>query len=126
LSLPSDAGQERRRSPRWLSTTRAWCEGQGVTLYGRVGNVSTSGLFLLSAAPMPGGTRVRVTIPVAEAGRDLVADAEVVWSRDAAQAEEIDGAADRGASGLAVRFLQLAPDDERLLSALLAESGRPA
>ncbi len=101
---------------------RAWCEGQGLTIYGRVGNLSTTGLFLLSAAPLPPGTRVKIRIPIPERP-ELVADAEVVWSRDPALADELDGAADRGASGTAVRFLSLSDADKELLTSLLANEG---
>ena len=124
MSAPGgDLGQERRRSERLRLRARAWCEAQGLTLYGRVGNLSASGIFLLSSAPLAPGTRVKVAIPVPEQ-RELVADAEVVWSRDATAAEELEGAADRGASGLAARFLGLSDDDALLISTLLAHSGR--
>jgi hypothetical protein len=118
-----DPGQDRRRSERLRLRARAWCAAQGLTVYGRVGNLSASGIFLLSAAPLAPGTRVQVAIPIPEE-RELVADAEVVWSRDAAPADDVDGAADRGASGLAARFLSLSDDDARLISTLLAHSGR--
>jgi hypothetical protein len=124
VSAPGDTGQERRRSERLRLRARAWCEAAGLTLYGRVGNLSATGVFLLSSAPLPPGTRVKVAIPVPPDGKDLVAEAEVVWARDAAEAEESAGAADRGASGLALRFLPLAPEAQRLLAALLAQGGR--
>jgi hypothetical protein len=119
---------ERRRSERLRLRARAWCEATGLTLYGRVGNVSETGLFLLSAAPLTPGTRVRVSIPapVRSAESELHADAEVVWSREPAVAELIEGAADRGASGLALRFLELSGEGRALLAQILAQGGRPA
>jgi hypothetical protein len=122
-----DPGQERRRAERLRHHARAWCEAQGITLYGRIGNVSQSGLFLLSSAPLQPGTRVKVAIPVdtAAPARDFVADAEVVWARGSGDAEEAAPATERGASGLALRFLEITAEALELLRALL-QGGRPA
>ena len=118
----SGQAEERRRSERLRLRARAWCEAKNLTLYGRVGNVSATGLFLLSAAPLSPGDKVTVAIAVDQ--RELVADAEVVWARDAALAEQLDSAADRGASGLALRFLQLSAECREILNVLLAQGQR--
>ena len=122
-----DPVQERRRAERLRLRARAWCEAEGLTLYGRVGNVSATGVFLLSSAPLPPGTKVKVAIPLdAEtSSRDFVADAEVDWSRTAVEAEAEAGAGDRGASGLALRFLGVTDEALELLTAIL-QAGRPA
>ncbi len=118
------AVHERRHSARHKLRARAWCEAQGLTLYGRVGNVSATGMFLLTAAPLEPGTRVQVQLPLSDDEQTLVAEAEVVWSRDAARAEQLDSAADRGASGLAVRFVDLSPAAQDALRALLSDEAR--
>ena len=118
----SGQAEERRRSERLRLRARAWCEAKNHTLYGRVGNVSATGLVLLSAAPLSPGDKVTVAIAVDQ--RELVADAEVVWARDAALAEQLDSAADRGASGLALRFLQLSAECREILNVLLAQGQR--
>ena len=127
MSAAGDPVQERRRAERLRLRARAWCEAEGLTLYGRVGNVSSSGVFLLSSAPLAAGTKVKIAIPVdAEtSSRDFVADAEVVWSRSAAEEEGGSGAADRGATGLALRFLDVQPEALQLLQTIL-QAGRPA
>jgi hypothetical protein len=122
----AEPGNERRRAERLRLRARAWCEGQGVTLFGRVGNVSQSGVFLLSSAPLRPGTRVKVAIPLngKASPADFRAEAEVVWARGA-EVDEESAPADRGASGLALRFLAVDGDGQERLAALL-ETGRPA
>jgi len=122
-----EVATERRRSERLRLRARAWCEAGGLTLYGRIGNLSASGLFLLGAAPLAPGTGVRVSIPLPDGDRELEVEAEVVWSRDPAEAERADEpATDRGASGLALRFVALSPAAQELLRTLLSQAGRVA
>ena len=90
-----------------------------------MGNVSASGLFLLSAAPLAPGTRVKVNLRSHEAAHELIAEAEVVWARDPLAADDA-AQAERGASGLALRFLELSGEGQGVLNALLAQGRRPA
>ncbi|MFL5321216.1 MAG: TIGR02266 family protein [Myxococcaceae bacterium] len=97
--------QELRQHPRVDARIRCWCEGENVTFYARVGNLSEGGLFLRTSTPLDRGTRARVRL-----GSDAVeveTFATVVWSRN-------DG--DHGPPGMGLRFD--APLDEPTLKLL--------
>ncbi|MFW6050329.1 MAG: PilZ domain-containing protein [Myxococcota bacterium] len=76
LTLMSD---ENRRHPRVPIRQRVWCEGEDVTLYVRTLNASERGMFIRTANPAEAGRRLRVSFD--GDGNEVVADVQVVWSR---------------------------------------------
>lgn len=95
--------QEARRHPRVESKIRCWCEGENVTFYARVGNLSEGGLFLRTSTPLDRGTRARVRLGGESV--EVEASATVMWSRN-------DG--DGYPPGMGLRFDD--PLDERTLN----------
>ena len=69
---------ENRKSVRVPSRLRCWCEGENVTVYARIGNLSEGGLFLRTSTPLARGSLALVRF-----GGELSfeASARVVWSR---------------------------------------------
>jgi len=73
---------ENRKSGRVPSRMRCWFEGENVTLYSRVGNLSEGGLFLRTSTPLQEGTRATVRLGAGEeAGQPFQTLAKVVWTR---------------------------------------------
>ncbi len=72
-----------RRHPRLPARLRCWCEGEEVTLYAQMANISEGGLFVKTHVPLPLGSRVRIRLGGAE--EDLEVSAEVVWRRAAGE-----------------------------------------
>lgn len=81
--------KEQRRHTRVASRQRCWCEGDDITIYAQIGNLSEGGLFLRTSAPLPPGARVRVRLGAGE----VELPARVAWRRDpcAEQAREEPG-----------------------------------
>ncbi|WP_240486588.1 TIGR02266 family protein [Hyalangium minutum] len=76
------ASMDNRKSGRVTSRMRCWCEGDNVTLYSRVGNLSEGGLFLRTSTPMREGTRTAVRLGAGEeSGQAFQTMAKVVWTR---------------------------------------------
>ena len=46
---------ENRKYPRVSSRLRCWCEGENVTVYARVGNLSEGGMFVCTSTPLETG-----------------------------------------------------------------------
>jgi uncharacterized protein (TIGR02266 family) len=69
---------EHRKYHRVACRLRCWCEGDNITVYARIGNLSEGGLFLRTSTPMERGARAIVRF-----GGDtpVEATARVVWSR---------------------------------------------
>ncbi len=66
-----------RKYERVPSKLRCWCEGENVTVYARIGNMSEGGLFLRTSTPLARGAKARLRF-----GSDgFEATARVVWSR---------------------------------------------
>lgn len=93
---------ESRKSNRVPSRLRCWCEGDNITVYARIGNLSEGGLFLRTSTPLERGAkamlRFGLQVPVE-------AWAKVVWSRVEGQGgppgmglqfETVDDSARRG------------------------------
>jgi len=77
---------ENRRNARVPSRMRCWCEGDNVTLYSRVGNLSEGGLFLRTSTPLQEGARATVRLGAGEAtGPELHTSVKVVWTRPGGQ-----------------------------------------
>jgi uncharacterized protein (TIGR02266 family) len=92
---------ESRKFSRVPSRLRCWCEGDNITVYARIGNLSEGGLFLRTSTPLERGAKAMLRfgqVPVE-------AWAKVVWSRVEGQGgppgmglqfETVDEAARRG------------------------------
>jgi uncharacterized protein (TIGR02266 family) len=79
---------------------RCWCEGENVTFYARVGDLSEGGLSIWTSTPLDPGSRARLRLGN---GHTIEAPAVVVWART-------DGG--EGPPGMGLRFEQV---DDRLL-----------
>jgi uncharacterized protein (TIGR02266 family) len=62
------------------SRQRCWCEGDNITIYAQIGNLSEGGLFLRTSAPLPPGARVRVRL--AAGTSEVEVPASVAWRWD--------------------------------------------
>jgi uncharacterized protein (TIGR02266 family) len=68
---------DNRKFNRVPSRLRCWCEGENITVYARIGNLSEGGLFLRTSTPLERGSKA-----VLRFGEALVeAHARVVWAR---------------------------------------------
>jgi uncharacterized protein (TIGR02266 family) len=72
--------KENRKFTRVAARMRCWCEGQNVTFYARIGNLSEGGLFLRTSTPLEEGTRTVVRFAGCDEG-EFSAEATVVWAR---------------------------------------------
>lgn len=71
-----------RKHPRVDSRLRCWCEGDNVTFYARMSNLSEGGLFLRTSTPLAEGSEAVVRIEVREPSEvQAKARARVVWTR---------------------------------------------
>jgi len=98
---------DNRRFPRTPSKLRCWCEGDNVTFFARVGNLSEGGLFLRTSTPLGAGAVTRLRLRHGEAP-EVEATATVVWSR--AEGQE---------SGMGLRFESLEEPARRHLRRLI-------
>lgn len=91
---------ENRRYTRVSSRLRCWCEGENITVYARIGNLSEGGLFLRTSTPLSEGSRALLRF-----GNDnaVEAQARVVWARLEGQG---------GPPGMGLEFVGV--DDARL------------
>jgi uncharacterized protein (TIGR02266 family) len=96
---------------------RCWCEGENVTLYSRVDNLSEGGLFLRTSTPLREGTRTTVRLGAGEEeGREIQTMAKVVWTRQNGKPWP---------PGMGLQFESLdATSLERLREIISYESGR--
>lgn len=94
---------ENRRFVRVTSRLRCWCEGENVTVYARIGNLSEGGLFLRTSTPLAAGAVATIRI-----GTESVFEthARVVWAR---------GDGEDGPPGMGLEFQGV---DERRREAL--------
>jgi uncharacterized protein (TIGR02266 family) len=69
---------ESRKFNRVPSRLRCWCEGDNITVYARIGNLSEGGLFLRTSTPLERGAKA-----VLRFGQQAVVEAwaRVVWAR---------------------------------------------
>ena len=70
-----------RKFARVEARIRCWCEGQNVTFYARMGNLSEGGLFLRTSTPLKAGSETLVRFETRDAA-EVSARAKVVWTRD--------------------------------------------
>ncbi len=91
-----------RKNDRIHSRLRCWCEGENITVYARIGNLSEGGLFLRTSTPLAEGSLAILRFGLGEP-QEVESPAVVVWSRE----DE-----DFGPPGMGLRFSDL--DDVRL------------
>ena len=108
---------QERRHPRAASRQRCWCEGDDITIYAQVGNISEGGLFLRTSAPLPPGARVRLRLSLGPG--EVEVPARVAWRRDPRlqAAEEDPGMGLRFEPTAAAELEVLRSHVERLLRA---------
>jgi uncharacterized protein (TIGR02266 family) len=112
----------KRRHRRIPSRLRCWCEGDNVTFYARVGDLSEGGLFLRTSTPLARGSRTLVRLH-GEDRHELQAEATVVWARS----EEPGGlhaVGSGGPPGMGLQFAELAPPALEHLRRILAQEQR--
>jgi uncharacterized protein (TIGR02266 family) len=93
-------GEDNRKFGRVPSRLRCWCEGENVTVYARIGNLSEGGLFLRTSTPLERGSRTVVRF----GETNIEATAQVVWARSNEGSE--------GPPGMGLMFVDI--DDGRL------------
>jgi uncharacterized protein (TIGR02266 family) len=69
-----------RRYDRIDTRLRCWCEGEGVTFYARMINLSEGGLFVRTRTPLDVGAQATVRFE-ARPGTEISARARVMWTR---------------------------------------------
>jgi hypothetical protein len=105
----------RRRYPRVQLLAEAFFESPERILVARVRDLNLRGAFLSSAAPDRPGNLGAVRLVLPDSPSMLRVEAQVLWASE-------DG--ERGARGMALRFLELqAWQCKRLAAALLAAGG---
>lgn len=111
-----------RRHKRIPSRLRCWCEGDNVTFYARVGDLSEGGLFLRTSTPLARGSKTLVRLHGVDR-LELRAEATVVWARS----EEAPGAHARepaGPPGMGLQFSELGPTALEQLRCILTQEQR--
>jgi uncharacterized protein (TIGR02266 family) len=93
---------DNRKFERVPSRLRCWCEGENITVYARIGNLSEGGVFLRTSTPLENGSRAMLRFGTL----GLDAEARVVWNR-------VEGVA--GPPGMGLVFENI---DERARQAL--------
>lgn len=94
---------------------RCWFEGDNITFYARVANLSEGGLFLRTSTPLPQGTRALLRMQVEDSG-ELTAPVTVVWRREHPEAG--------GPAGMGLRFDSLEPEDRERLRRIISREAR--
>lgn len=104
---------ENRKFQRVDSRMRCWCEGENVTVYARIGNLSEGGLFLRTSTPLTLGSRA--VLRFGEPG--VEAAATVVWARSS----ETSG----GPAGMGLQFVEVDEPRREQIRRLLERELRP-
>lgn len=100
--------RDNRKHQRVAARLRCWCEGENVTFYARVGNLSEGGLFLRTSTPLETGAVTRLKLHAGD--EDVEATATVVWARNEGRE-----------SGMGLRFELLDEPARRTLRALIEQ-----
>ncbi|MBF5040840.1 TIGR02266 family protein [Aggregicoccus sp. 17bor-14] len=111
-----------RRHKRIPSRLRCWCEGDNVTFYARVGDLSEGGLFLRTSTPLARGSRTLVRLH-GEDRHELRAEATVIWARSE-ESSAAQGGEQAGPPGMGLQFAELAPPALEHLRRILAQEQR--
>ena len=93
---------ERRLHPRVRINTWCWLEGESLTLYGTVANISQGGLFLCTPVPLPAGKEVNLTLNLTGSnltGHRVTARGKVVRTQTAGR--------NCGQTGLGIHFHEI-------------------
>jgi uncharacterized protein (TIGR02266 family) len=101
---------ENRKHPRVPSKLRCWCEGDNVTFYARVGNLSEGGLFLRTSTPLQAGAQTRLRLRNGDPNNEFIAAALVVWANQDTRS---------GPPGMGLRFEELDEGSREKLKALI-------
>ena len=75
--------EDNRKFGRVASRLRCWCEGENVTVYARIGNLSEGGLFLRTSTPLERRSRTVVRF----GDTNIEATAQVIWARSSEGSE---------------------------------------
>ncbi|MBL8913144.1 MAG: TIGR02266 family protein [Archangium sp.] len=94
-----------RKFERVTSRLRCWCEGENITVYARIGNLSEGGIFLRTSTPLERGSKATLRI-----GTNLEALARVVWSRMEGQG---------GPPGMGLEFENIGDEVREAIRALM-------
>ncbi len=103
---------EKRKYPRVPISIRVTNISSGSFSHYHAANISTGGMFLKSLEPPPKGTMLSLKFKVNPDGDEIIADAEVVWSRGYRPGEETP-------SGMGVRFIGLSDTVRRQIEAFV-------
>lgn len=71
---------ENRKFERIDARLRCWCEGDSVTFYARMGNLSEGGLFVRTSTPLERGSQALIRFETRE-DCSVQAKAKVMWTR---------------------------------------------
>ena len=105
--------EDNRKFERVPSRLRCWCEGENITVYARIGNLSEGGIFVRTSTPLEQGTKATLRF-----GTDGVeAPARVVWSRMEGQG---------GPPGMGLVFEELAEGVRAAIRRLIEEDRSPS
>lgn len=112
--------KDHRRHERISPKLRCWCEGDNVTIYARVSNLSEGGLFLRTPTTFNVQPHLRIRVPLTSE-LEMVALARVIWQKPKTG---LDG------SGIGLEFQTLNATQRQSLrrfiqtQSRLAETGR--
>ena len=104
---------DNRKFERVVSRLRCWCEGENITVYARIGNLSEGGLFLRTSTPLQQGTKA--TLRFGTAG--VEAPVRVVWNRVEGQG---------GPPGMGLEFENIDDVAREAIRRLIEEDRSPA
>ncbi len=91
---------EQRQHERVPCRLRCWCEGENVTVYARIANLSEGGMFLMTSIPLTHGERARLRFGLGTA-LEMETSAEVVWTH---------AGDEQGPPGMGLRFQEMDQD----------------
>lgn len=104
---------DNRKFERVVSKLRCWCEGENITVYARIGNLSEGGIFLRTSTLLERGSRARLRFGTA----GVEAPARVVWSRMEGQG---------GPPGMGLEFENIDDGVREAIRRLIDEDRSPA
>ncbi len=110
----TEAGvSDNRKFERISSRLRCWCEGENITVYARIGNLSEGGIFVRTSTPLERGSKA--TLRFGADGTE--APARVVWCRNEGQ---------DGPPGMGLVFEELQDSVREVIRRLIDEDRSPS
>jgi uncharacterized protein (TIGR02266 family) len=100
---------ENRKFLRITSRLRCWCEGENVTVYARIGNLSEDGLFVRTSTPLARGSRALLRFRDGDMP-EISAAARVVWT---------SGGGDGGPPGMGLQFEPMDEQSRELIRQII-------